>query len=180
MVQYGGSGVAKREEGGKSSDVTLHEGKFMDEVTHKKVLRLIPIMSIYEKLIYKHEIRANTNQADRRLCFKIPNWLEADQVAAYKAQHRSWTRGNREQINTRLNLEPPDFKSSALSDLARRSKIVYLLPLISFPFLFFVSSLNVRYVVNLFSCPGWFSCIITNLHEGPTWPVVTFTDTTHP
>lgn len=38
MVQYGGSGVAKREEGGKSSDVTLHEGKFMDEVTHRKVL----------------------------------------------------------------------------------------------------------------------------------------------
>lgn len=72
MVQYGGSGVAKREEGGKSSDVTLHEGKFMDEVTHRKVLRLIPIMSIYEKLIYKHEIRANTNQADRRLCFKTP------------------------------------------------------------------------------------------------------------
>ncbi|RMX56260.1 hypothetical protein pdam_00011427 [Pocillopora damicornis] len=29
-------------------------------------------------------------------------------------------------------------------------------------------NLNVRYVVNLFSCPGWFSCIITNLHEGPT------------
>ena len=80
------------------------------------------------------------------------------------------------RTNTGLNLEPPDFKSSALSDLARRSKIVYLLPLISFPFLFFVSSLNVRYVVNLFSCPGWFSCIITNLHEGPTWPVVTFTD----
>lgn len=72
MVQYGGSGVAKREEGGKSSDVTLHEGKFMDEVTHRKVLRLIPIMSIYEKLVYKHEIGANTNQADRRLCFKIP------------------------------------------------------------------------------------------------------------
>lgn len=72
MVQYGGSGVAKREEGGKSSDVTLHEGKFMDEVTHRKVLRLIPIMSIYEKLIYKCEIRAYTNQADRRLCFKIP------------------------------------------------------------------------------------------------------------
>lgn len=69
MVQYGGSGVAKREEGGKSSDVTLHEGKFMDEVTHRKVLRLIPIMSIYEKLVYKHEIRAYTKPSGSKIVF---------------------------------------------------------------------------------------------------------------
>ena len=33
-------------------------------------------------------------------CLKKPNWREADQLAIYKAQPRSWTRGNREQIQS--------------------------------------------------------------------------------
>lgn len=61
MVKYGGSRVVKREEGGKLFDVILYEGKFMDEVIYRKVFRLIFIMFIYEKFIYKYEIRVNMN-----------------------------------------------------------------------------------------------------------------------
>ena len=47
--------------------------------------------------------RANTNKQETNIVnkhkvVKNPNWQEADQLAIYKAQPRSCTRGNREQI----------------------------------------------------------------------------------
>ena len=50
---------------------------------------------------------------------KNPNWLEADQLAIYKAWPRIWTRDDRETNPASdrvegLNPGPPDYKTSAL------------------------------------------------------------------
>ena len=76
------------------------------------------------KLVYRHATETKeTNISNKRNVVKNPNWLEADQLAIYKAWPRIWTRNYREtnpacsRVRV-LNPGPPDYNIRALNHSA--------------------------------------------------------------